>query len=111
MELELIPSENPRASTIFLKKSQKNVRGKNMKNNSYHVSPGLCGKHSSCSTIFLDESTISEPNVRITVYCLVFAIYYHIKNRKKQIQRNIFIVVLISNLFTISFILFSMPIN
>ncbi|KAM7154822.1 cyclin-Y-like protein 1 [Molossus nigricans] len=89
-DLELIPSDNPRASTIFLKKSQKDVQGKNMKNNSHHVPPGLCGKHSSCSTIFLDESTISEPNVRITVHCLVFAIYYHIKNRDANRTKDIF---------------------
>ncbi|KAM7157282.1 cyclin-Y-like protein 1 [Molossus nigricans] len=91
MELELIPSDNPRASTIFLKKSQKNVRGKNMKNNSYHVSPDLLReKHSSCSTIFLDESTLSEPSVIITVHSLAIAIYYHIKNRDSNRTKDIF---------------------
>ncbi|KAM7156953.1 cyclin-Y-like protein 1 isoform 1-T1 [Molossus nigricans] len=73
------------------------------------VSPDLLReKHSSCSTIFLDESTLSEPSVIITVQSLAIAIYYHIKNRKKWIQRNI-IIILIPNLFTVSLGLFSMP--
>ncbi|KAM7157276.1 cyclin-Y-like protein 1 isoform 2-T3 [Molossus nigricans] len=88
MDLEQIPSDHPSASTIFLKKSQKDVRGKNMKNNSYHVSPGR--KHSSCSTIFLDESTLSKPNVKIIMHSLVLAIYYHIKNRHANRTKDIF---------------------
>ncbi|XP_024431574.2 cyclin-Y-like protein 1 isoform X2 [Desmodus rotundus] len=35
---ELIPSDHPRASTIFLKKSQMDVQGKRKKNNSHHPS-------------------------------------------------------------------------
>ncbi|KAM7157279.1 cyclin-Y-like protein 1 [Molossus nigricans] len=90
-DLEQIPSDHPSASTIFLKKSQMNVRGKTMKNNSYHVSPDLLrGKHSSCSTIFLDESTLSEPSVIITVQSLAIAIYYHIKYRDSNRTKDIF---------------------
>ncbi|KAM7157173.1 cyclin-Y-like protein 1-B [Molossus nigricans] len=67
------------------------VRGKTMKNNSYHVSPDLLrGKHSPCSTIFLDESTLSEPSVIITVQSLAIAIYYHIKNRDSNRTKDIF---------------------
>ncbi|KAM7151069.1 cyclin-Y-like protein 1 [Molossus nigricans] len=91
MDLEQIPSDHPSASTIFLKKSRMNVRGKTMKNNSYHVSPDLLReKHSSCSTIFLDESTLSEPSVIITVHSLAIAIYYHIKNRDSNRTKDIF---------------------
>ncbi|KAM7154778.1 cyclin-Y-like protein 1 [Molossus nigricans] len=62
-----------------------------MKKKSYHVSPDLLReKHSSCSTILLDESTLSQPRVRITVHCLVFAIYYHIKNRDAHRTKDIF---------------------
>ncbi|KAA8580988.1 hypothetical protein FQN60_013946 [Etheostoma spectabile] len=38
-------------------------------------------KYSSCSTIFLDDSTVSQPNLKYTIKCVALAIYYHIKNR------------------------------
>ncbi|XP_071389255.1 cyclin-Y-like isoform X6 [Centroberyx affinis] len=38
-------------------------------------------KHSSCSTIFLDDNTVSQPNLKYTIKCVALAIYYHIKNR------------------------------
>ncbi|XP_054446563.1 cyclin-Y-like protein 1 isoform X1 [Pteronotus mesoamericanus] len=87
---ELIPSDHPRASTIFLKKSQMDVRGKR-KNYSYHVSKHhVTEKYSSCSTIFLDDSTICQPNLGITVQCLALALYYHIKNRDANRSEDIF---------------------
>ncbi|XP_074918320.1 cyclin-Y isoform X3 [Chelonoidis abingdonii] len=44
--------------------------------------PGqLRRKYSSCSTIFLDDSTVSQPNLKYTIKCVALAIYYHIKNR------------------------------
>uniref|UniRef100_A0A673AXX8 Cyclin Y n=1 Tax=Sphaeramia orbicularis TaxID=375764 RepID=A0A673AXX8_9TELE len=42
-------------------------------------SPGR--KSSSCSTIFLDENTVSHPSLKYTIKCVALAIYYHIKNR------------------------------
>ncbi|KAM9349430.1 cyclin-Y-like isoform 3-T3 [Symphorus nematophorus] len=38
-------------------------------------------KYSSCSTIFLDDNTVSQPNLKYTIKCVALAIYYHIKNR------------------------------
>ena len=38
-------------------------------------------KASSCSTIYLDGSTISQPDLKQTIKCVSLAIYYHIKNR------------------------------
>ncbi|XP_041755028.1 cyclin-Y-like protein 1 isoform X2 [Coregonus clupeaformis] len=63
------PSDNARASTIFLNKSQTDVREKRKSNYlSNHMSPGLLSKkYSSCSTIFLDDSTVSLPNLKSTV--------------------------------------------
>ncbi|MGH0124741.1 UNVERIFIED_CONTAM: hypothetical protein FKN15_013060 [Acipenser sinensis] len=59
------PSDHPRASTIFLSKSQTDVRDKRKSNPINHVSPGqLSKKYSSCSTIFLDDSTVSQPNLK-----------------------------------------------
>uniref|UniRef100_G1Q8I4 Cyclin-like domain-containing protein n=1 Tax=Myotis lucifugus TaxID=59463 RepID=G1Q8I4_MYOLU len=90
LALESNPSDPPRASTIFLNKSQTDVREK--KNNYVnHVSPGhLTKKYSSCSTIFLDDSTVSQPNLRTTVQCVTLATYYHIKNRDANRSLDIF---------------------
>uniref|UniRef100_A0A8C7W562 Cyclin Y n=1 Tax=Oncorhynchus mykiss TaxID=8022 RepID=A0A8C7W562_ONCMY len=51
LNMEYNPSDHPRASTIFLSKSQTDVRR----------------KYSSCSTIFLDDSTVSQPNLKYTI--------------------------------------------
>ncbi|KAK1885465.1 Cyclin-Y [Dissostichus eleginoides] len=96
--MEYNPSDHPRASTIFLSKSQtdvgvpsKRVREKRKSlyiNHFTHISenkhnPGLVRrKYSSCSTIFLDDSTVSQPNLKYTIKCVALAIYYHIKNRE-----------------------------
>uniref|UniRef100_A0A2K5ZZ83 Cyclin-Y-like protein 2 n=1 Tax=Mandrillus leucophaeus TaxID=9568 RepID=A0A2K5ZZ83_MANLE len=83
LALESNPSDHPRASTIFLSKSQTDVREKRKRNHLNHVSPGqLTKKYSSCSTIFLDDRTVNQPNLRTTVKCVTSEIYYHIKNRE-----------------------------
>uniref|UniRef100_A0A8C9W4S2 Cyclin Y-like 1 n=1 Tax=Scleropages formosus TaxID=113540 RepID=A0A8C9W4S2_SCLFO len=82
LALESNPSDHARASTIFLSKSQTDVRDKRRSNYTNHVSPGpLTKKYSSCSTIFIDDSTVSQPNLKSTIKCVTLAIYYHIKNR------------------------------
>ncbi|KAJ1186746.1 hypothetical protein NDU88_003527 [Pleurodeles waltl] len=85
------PSDHARVSTIFLSKSQTDVREKRKSNHINHVSPGqLTKKYSSCSTIFLDDSTVSQPNLRSTIKCVTLAIYYHIKNRDSEKSLEIF---------------------
>uniref|UniRef100_A0A8B9NYH8 Cyclin Y n=1 Tax=Apteryx owenii TaxID=8824 RepID=A0A8B9NYH8_APTOW len=80
--MEFNPSDHPRASTIFLSKSQTDVREKRKSLYINHHPPGqLRRKYSSCSTIFLDDSTVSQPNLKYTIKCVALAIYYHIKNR------------------------------
>ncbi|XP_019901170.1 cyclin-Y isoform X1 [Esox lucius] len=95
LNMEYNPSDHPRASTIFLSKSQtdvelpsKNVREKRKSvfvNHLTHIDESKHGstrrKHSSCSTIFLDDNTVSQPNLKFTIKCVSLAIYYHIKNR------------------------------
>ncbi|XP_051971152.1 cyclin-Y-like isoform X3 [Xyrauchen texanus] len=86
LNMEYNPSEHPRASTIFLSKSQTDVREKRKSLYVNHVSTTSDGfpllrKYSSCSTIFLDDSTVSQPNLKYTIKCVSLAIYYHIKNR------------------------------
>ena len=39
-------------------------------------------KSNSCSTIFIDDNTASQPNLRLMLKCVSLAIYYHIKNRE-----------------------------
>ncbi|KAM9085592.1 cyclin-Y-like protein 1 isoform 1-T1 [Megaptera novaeangliae] len=91
LALEPNPSDHPRASTILPSKSQTDVREKRRSNHFNHVSPGqLTKKYSSCSTIFLDDSTVSQPNLRTTVKCMTLAIYYHIKNRDADRSLDIF---------------------
>ncbi|XP_056912405.1 cyclin-Y-like isoform X1 [Takifugu flavidus] len=86
MDLEYNPSDHPRATTIFLSKSQndemphKSLREKR-KSVFINNNGMLRRKHSSCSTIFLDDSTVSQPHLKHTIKCVALAIYYHIKNR------------------------------
>ncbi|XP_061876579.1 cyclin-Y isoform X1 [Entelurus aequoreus] len=98
LPMEYNPSDHPRASTIFLSKSQtdvavhnKRVREKrkslyinhftHISENKHHRGP-LRRKYSSCSTIFLDDSTVSQPNLKYTIKCVALAIFYHIRNRE-----------------------------
>uniref|UniRef100_A0A3Q2PVA5 Cyclin Y n=1 Tax=Fundulus heteroclitus TaxID=8078 RepID=A0A3Q2PVA5_FUNHE len=82
LPMEYNPSDHPRASTIFLSKSQTDVREKRKSLYINHHHPGpLRRKYSSCSTIFMDDSTVSQPNLKYTIKCVSLAIYYHIKNR------------------------------
>uniref|UniRef100_A0A4W6G8K8 Cyclin Y n=1 Tax=Lates calcarifer TaxID=8187 RepID=A0A4W6G8K8_LATCA len=80
LPMEYNPSDHPRASTIFLSKSQ--TDGEFCSILLAHIIPGpVRRKYSSCSTIFLDDSTVSQPNLKYTIKCVALAIYYHIKNR------------------------------
>ena len=47
-------------------------------------------KSSSCSTIYLDDSTVSQPNLKNTVKCVALAIHYNIKNRTSNSNMEIF---------------------
>ncbi|XP_064201741.1 cyclin-Y-like isoform X1 [Anguilla rostrata] len=90
LNMECNPSDHPRASTIFLSKCQTDVRDKRKSLFMNHLTHILETKHprgraerkySSCSTIFLDDNTVSQPNLKYAIKCVALAIYYHIKNR------------------------------
>ncbi|XP_026885504.2 cyclin-Y isoform X2 [Electrophorus electricus] len=91
LNMEHNPSDHPRATTMFLSKSQTDVREKrkslyvnhltHILESKQHPSGPMRRKYSSCSTIFLDDSTVSQPNLKYTIKCVSLAIYYHIKNR------------------------------
>ncbi|XP_077997761.1 cyclin-Y-like [Glandiceps talaboti] len=81
------PSLHPTTSTMFLTRSQ-TVDKRPMKHQHMnHVSStGSLQKYSSCSTIFIDDSTVSQPNLKSTIKCVALAIYYHIKNREPDLR-------------------------
>ena len=48
-------------------------------------------KHSnSCSTIYVDDSTVSQPNWKAMIKCVSIAIHSHIIHRKSNKTMNIF---------------------
>uniref|UniRef100_A0A8C9Z321 Cyclin Y n=1 Tax=Sander lucioperca TaxID=283035 RepID=A0A8C9Z321_SANLU len=77
LPMEYNPSDHPRASTIFLSKSQTDVREKRKSLYINHHHPGpVRRKYSSCSTIFLDDSTVSQPNLKYTIKCLMPSVFH-----------------------------------
>ena len=47
-------------------------------------------KYSSCSTIFIDDSTVSQPNLKNTIKAVAFAVCFHVKNRENDRTLEIF---------------------
>nr|CAD7437563.1 unnamed protein product [Timema bartmani] len=104
------PSLHPMAGTIFMERSKASIESEYICNSPnisllllYYmwlshvlglvfglVDPRPLKKSSSCSTIYLDDSTVSQPNLKNTVKCVALAIYYHIKNRTSQRHISIF---------------------
>lgn len=89
---DLDPSVDPSAATLFLERSKQSLEnGMSRKKSSHQIAPqGGLKKSSSCSTIYLDDSTVSQPNLKNTVKCVSLAIYYHIKNRQSERRIEIF---------------------
>ncbi|XP_066595907.1 cyclin-Y isoform X3 [Prorops nasuta] len=86
------PSLDPCAGTIFMERSKQAIENGMVRKKSQHqiADTRPLKKSSSCSTIYLDDSTVSQPNLKNTVKCVAFAIYYHIKNRTSNKQIDIF---------------------
>lgn len=91
-DLDADPSQHPMAGTIFMERSKASIEnGITRKRSQYQIADQRSlKKSSSCSTIYLDDSTVSQPNLKNTVKCVSLAIYYHIKNRTCQRQLDIF---------------------
>lgn len=89
---EADPSQDPMAKTIFIERSKTAIENGMIRRRSQHQIADLrpLKKSSSCSTIYLDDSTVSQPNLKNTVKCVALAMYYHIKNRKSQREIDIF---------------------
>uniref|UniRef100_A0A3B3BAQ0 Cyclin Y n=1 Tax=Oryzias melastigma TaxID=30732 RepID=A0A3B3BAQ0_ORYME len=69
LNIEYNPSDHPKASTIFLSKSQNEVQDKR-KTLFINNHGAVRRKYSSCSTIFLDENTVSRPSLKYTIRCV-----------------------------------------
>jgi len=92
------PSLHPTTETLFMEKSKQSIQnGMVRKRSQMQLSQSrslgefrTLKKSSSCSTIYIDDSTVSQPNLKNTIKCVSLAIYYHIKNRKSSVVLDIF---------------------
>ena len=92
------PSLHPTQTTMFMEKSKSAIQnGLSRKKSQMHLAGSqsigdftTLKKASSCSTIYIDDSTVSQPNLKNTIKCVSLAIYYHIKNRNSDTILDIF---------------------
>ncbi|CAF3600561.1 unnamed protein product [Rotaria sp. Silwood1] len=116
-DVELAPSDNPTTSTYFAsmlqqtKESTQQSISKILNNdiilsikdrsplnpplsissNRTNYQRDILQKHSnSCSTIYVDDSTVSQPNWKAMIKCVSIAIHSHIVHRKSNKTMNIF---------------------
>ncbi|XP_074661597.1 cyclin-Y-like protein 1 [Tubulanus polymorphus] len=84
------PSNHPKTGTLFLNRSksdiQRNHRSRRRSQYDNHMNrhTGMHRKYSSCSTIFIDDSTVSQPNLKNTIKAVALAVYFHIRNRDRK---------------------------
>lgn len=98
------PSNHPTASTLFLARSKSELRevpSRRWRRKSHYDNHSQASgkpngiaagagdgsgvkRYSSCSTIFIDDSTVSQPNLKNTIKAIALAVYFHIKNRKSD---------------------------
>uniref|UniRef100_A0A0R3RH41 PITH domain-containing protein n=1 Tax=Elaeophora elaphi TaxID=1147741 RepID=A0A0R3RH41_9BILA len=95
-ELGEDPSTQPMVKPIFMERSRSEMKLKDNRRSFYVLDAqslttvmSPLQKSNSCSTIFLDDSTISQPNLKNTIKCISLAIYYHIVNRKNRAHERL----------------------
>uniref|UniRef100_H2YZW2 Cyclin-like domain-containing protein n=1 Tax=Ciona savignyi TaxID=51511 RepID=H2YZW2_CIOSA len=85
------PSDHPMADTIFLSKSHSEANEKRLSvHNSTSPGSNTHKRRSSCSTIYIDDSTVSQPNIKASIKCVALAVFYHIKHRENKQTPDIF---------------------
>uniref|UniRef100_A0A914DSY1 Cyclin-like domain-containing protein n=1 Tax=Acrobeloides nanus TaxID=290746 RepID=A0A914DSY1_9BILA len=95
LDAEQDPSTHPTVRPTFMERSKSEMKLKDNRRSFYVLdctslqTHGTLKKSNSCSTIFLDDSTISQPNLKNTIKCISLAIYYHILNRKHRSQERL----------------------
>jgi len=87
------PSSHPAAQPIFSARSENEIQrnNRNRRRSQMIFTPaghkhyldeyGQLRKFSSCSTIYMDDSTVSQPNLKTTIKAVALAIFFHIRNR------------------------------
>lgn len=90
-----VPADNPRMSTLFLpkatgEKKKKVVNNNDNNSNSSQTNLSCMKKYNSCSTIYVDDSTVSQPNLKSVIRLVSCAIHYHIKRRTGDRSQEIF---------------------
>lgn len=87
------PSSHPAAKPIFSARSENEIQRNNRlrRRSQMILTPaghkhyldeyGQLRKFSSCSTIYMDDSTVSQPNLKTTIKAVALAIFFHIRNR------------------------------
>ncbi|KAI1729270.1 cyclin domain-containing protein [Ditylenchus destructor] len=84
------PSTHPSVRPTFVERSKSEMRLKDSRRSFYVLdynninAPCTLKKSNSCSTIYLDDSTITQPHLKNSIVCISLAIYYHIVNRKNR---------------------------
>ncbi|KAK3802388.1 hypothetical protein RRG08_034533 [Elysia crispata] len=90
---DLDPSSHPAAQPIFSARSEGEIQRNNKlrrrsqmiltsAGHKHHIDEyGQLRKFSSCSTIYMDDSTVSQPNLKTTIKAVALAIFFHIRNR------------------------------
>lgn len=74
------PSDHPETETIFLHKSRNKVLGvRRGQHSSLPPNNGVLKRFSSCSTIYIDDSTVSQPNIKATIKCVALGVYHLIE--------------------------------
>lgn len=90
-DLDSDPSTHPTAGPLFMLRSKSDMRNcKEKRRSQALLETRPLKKSSSCSTIYLDNSTVSQPNLKNTIKCVTLAIYYHIHNRSAHRILDIF---------------------
>lgn len=96
------PSNHPTTGTLFIQRSKSEIlknnhrmhrSGRSNRTSRYmethhHEHWPLPKKFSSCSTIYLDDSTVSQPNLKNTIKTVALAVYFHIRNRSRELEKT-----------------------
>ncbi|KXJ27990.1 cyclin-Y-like protein 1-B [Exaiptasia diaphana] len=68
------------------RRSMSMIADSRRRNGSNAIDSKTLRKCNSCSTIFIDDSTVSQPNLKSTIKCVALAVFYHIRHRDDNVQ-------------------------
>ncbi|UJR36164.1 hypothetical protein I4U23_028898 [Adineta vaga] len=84
-------SAKPYRAPLIASSSVSPSRPRNQTDQNRSINATKLHKHSnSCSTIYVDDSTVSQPNLRAMIKCVSIAIHSHILHRKANKSMSIF---------------------